>query len=74
MAIVVENVADLAGLTDAEIEAAADAASERDLDGQYVLPLLNTTQQPTMASLENRALRERMLRTSMSTRQPGRRI
>jgi peptidyl-dipeptidase Dcp len=66
LAIVVETVEELAGLTEAEIEAAADAARERGLDGQYVLPLLNTTQQPTMASLENRALRERMLRTSMS--------
>jgi peptidyl-dipeptidase Dcp len=66
MAIVVESAEELAGLTRAEIEAAADAASERDLEGQYVLPLLNTTQQPVMASLENRALRERILRTSMS--------
>lgn len=66
MAIVVDSAEELAGLTDAEIEAAADAASERGLEDQYVLPLLNTTQQPTMASLENRALRERMLRTSMS--------
>ena len=66
MAIVVDTAEELAGLTDAEIAAAADAAHERDLDGKFVLPLLNTTQQPTMASLENRALRERMLKTSMS--------
>ena len=66
MAIVVDTVEELAGLSDAEIEAAADAAAARDLEGKYVLPLLNTTQQPPMASLENRALRERMLRTSMS--------
>jgi peptidyl-dipeptidase Dcp len=66
LAIVVDTAEELAGLTQAEIEAAADAASERDLEGKYVLPLLNTTQQPVMASLENRALRERILRTSMS--------
>ena len=66
MAIVVDSVEELAGLTDAEIESAATAAAERGLEGQYVLALLNTTQQPTMASLENRELRERMLRTSMS--------
>jgi peptidyl-dipeptidase Dcp len=66
MAIVVDTAEELTGLTNAEIEAAADAARERDLDGKFVLPLLNTTQQPPMASLENRALRERILKTSMS--------
>jgi peptidyl-dipeptidase Dcp len=66
LAIVVDDVAELDGLTDAEIKAAADAAAERDLEGKFVLPLLNTTQQPPLASLKNRALRERILRTSMS--------
>ena len=66
VAIVVDSADELAGLTEAEITAAADAASERGLDGKYVIPLLNTTQQPAMAALQNRELRERILRTSMS--------
>ena len=70
-AIVVDTAEELAGLTDAEIEAAADAATERDLAGKYVLPLLNTTQQPPLASLQNRDLRERILRTSMSRGSSG---
>jgi len=63
---VVDTREELAGLTEAQIEGAADAAEERDLAGKYVIPMLNTTQQPTMASLENRKLRERMLTTSMT--------
>ncbi len=63
---VVDTREELAGLTEAQIEGAADAAEERDLAGKYVIPMRNTTQQPTMASLENRDLRERMLTTSMT--------
>jgi peptidyl-dipeptidase Dcp len=63
---VVDTREELAGLTEAQIEGAADAAEERDLAGKYVIPMLNTTQQPTMASLENRDLRERMLTTSLA--------
>lgn len=64
--IVVDTREELAGLTEAQIESAADAAEERDLTGKYVIPMLNTTQQPMMAALENRELRERMLTTSMT--------
>jgi peptidyl-dipeptidase Dcp len=66
VAIVVDSREELAGLSATEIAAAADAAAERDLAGSFVIPLLNTTQQPALASLENRALRERILRTSLS--------
>ncbi len=66
LAIVVDTREELAGLGDGEIQVASDAAASRGLEGKYVIPLLNTTQQPRMSSLENRALRERMLRTSMS--------
>lgn len=66
LAIVVDTREELAGLDDAQIDAAANAAESRGLVGKYVIPLLNTTQQPLMSALENRALRERMLRTSMS--------
>ena len=47
----------LQGLTDAEVAAAAEAAKERKVDG-YVLPLQNTTQQPVLVSLANRATRQ----------------
>jgi len=66
LAIVVDTREELAGLSAAEIEVATDAAAERDLDGKYVIPLLNTTQQPALTELENRALRQRILETSLS--------
>jgi peptidyl-dipeptidase Dcp len=63
-AVVVDSKAELDGLTDAEIAVAADAAKARKLDGKYVVVLRNTTQQPILASLKNRALRERILKAS----------
>jgi len=70
-AIIVEDVEELAGLSDTQIASAAEAAKARDLDGKYVLPLLNTSQQPTMSSLENRELRERILTVSQSRGSTG---
>ncbi|MFC1494488.1 M3 family metallopeptidase [Thermodesulfobacteriota bacterium] len=66
LAVVVDSREELAGLTEAQIEAAADEAESRDLPGKFVLPLLNTSGQPVMASLENRALRQRIHETSLS--------
>jgi peptidyl-dipeptidase Dcp len=57
-ALAVDDKAKLAGLSDAEIAAAADAAKERGLTGKWVLPLQNTTEQPALASLTDRATRE----------------
>jgi peptidyl-dipeptidase Dcp len=62
--LVVSNKNELAGLSDAEIAAAADAAKARKLDGKWVLPLQNTTQQPYQASLTDRSVRERLFRAS----------
>ena len=49
------------------------AAKERKLDGKWVLTLQNTTQQPALASLKNRALRERLFNASVAARQSRRR-
>ena len=65
-AVVVDSRAELAGLSEAEIQTAADAAAERGLDGKYVIPLLNTSGQPPLTSLENRALRQRILEASLA--------
>ena len=63
-AVVVDSKAELDGLSDAEIAVTADAAKARKLDGKYVIVLRNTTQQPILASLKNRVLRERILKAS----------
>ena len=63
-AVVVADRAELAGLSDGEIAAAAEAAKLRNMDGKWVLPLQNTTQQPAQAELQDRALRERLFQAS----------
>jgi peptidyl-dipeptidase Dcp len=61
----------LAGLTDAQIAAAAQAAEGRKVDG-YVIPLQNTTQQPDLAELTNRNTRAALFEKSWTrAEQPG---
>ena len=63
-AVVVDTKEELAGLPDADIAAAAEAAKSRGLEGKYVLTLQNTTQQPQLTFLQNRGLRERLFKAS----------
>jgi peptidyl-dipeptidase Dcp len=63
-AVVVSDKAELEGLSDAEVAVTEEAAKARKLDGKYVIVLRNTTQQPILASLKNRALRQRILAAS----------
>ncbi|HEY2033789.1 MAG TPA: M3 family metallopeptidase, partial [Rhizomicrobium sp.] len=70
-ALVVDNKADLAGLSDAEIAAAAKAAADRKMPGKFVLPLQNTTQQPALAQLTNRATREKLFNASWTRTEKG---
>ena len=65
-AVVVDTKAELAGLTDEQIGAAAAAAKAKGLDGKYVIALLNTTGQPPETQLHNRALRERLHKASIA--------
>jgi peptidyl-dipeptidase Dcp len=70
-AVVVDSRDELAGLPDAEIQAAADEAASRGLDGKFVIALKNTTQQPPLTSLENRAIRQRIQEASMARNSRG---
>ena len=65
-AVVVDSAEELAGLSEGEIAAAAEAAKARDLEGKYVIALLNTSGQPALSSLEDRGLRERIANTSFT--------
>jgi peptidyl-dipeptidase Dcp len=60
----------LAGLTDAELTAAADAAKGRKVEG-YVIPLQNTTQQPDLQSLTNRDTRKALFDASWTRAERG---
>ncbi|MXO85570.1 dipeptidyl carboxypeptidase II [Altererythrobacter aurantiacus] len=63
-ALIVDDAAALAGLSDDEIAAAAKLAEERGQPGKYAIALQNTTQQPLLPNLENRETRERLFKLS----------
>ncbi|HEX2674439.1 MAG TPA: M3 family metallopeptidase [Polyangiaceae bacterium] len=65
-AVVVDSAAELDGLSAEQIGAAAAAAEARNLSGKWLITLMNTTQQPPLAQLKNRALRERIYRASIA--------
>jgi peptidyl-dipeptidase Dcp len=65
-AVVVDTLAELDGLSQAEKDAAAAAAKAKGMDGKWLIPLVNTTRQPKEAELTNRALRERLYRASIA--------
>jgi peptidyl-dipeptidase Dcp len=62
--VVVSDKTELAGLSEGDLASAAGRAKERGLDGKWVIDLQNTTQQPVLSSLTNRALRQRILEAS----------
>jgi peptidyl-dipeptidase Dcp len=65
-AVTVDSREELAGLSDEQIAAAAEAAKSRGLEGKYVITLQNTTGQPPNTYLQNRALRQRIHEASVS--------
>ena len=70
-ALVISDSTELDGLSAGDLAAAREAAQSRKLDGKWVLVLRNTTQQPLLASLRNRAVRERLLTASMTRADRG---
>ncbi len=68
-AVAVSSLADLEGLSEPQIAAAASAAAQRNLKDQWLITLQNTTTQPALAQLKDRALRERLYKASV-TRAP----
>ncbi|MEO2034722.1 MAG: M3 family metallopeptidase [Planctomycetaceae bacterium] len=62
--VIVGSIAELDGMSDAEIAAAAETATERGHDGKYILEITNTTRVPILSSLNNRDLRQRVWEAS----------
>lgn len=56
--LIVDTREELAGLSEADIKSAAELAAEKGAPGKYAIALQNTTQQPLVPALENRATRE----------------
>lgn len=64
-AVFVTDRAQLKGLSEADIASAAKLAAEKGKPGQWAIALQNTTQQPLLPNIENRALRERLFNASL---------
>jgi len=60
LAVLVDDVAELDGLTAGEISAAAEAAKEHGHEGSWLITLVLPTGHPHLASLTNRDLRRRL--------------
>ena len=69
--LVVDRADALAGLSDDDIAAAAVAAAERGLSDRWLIPLVNTTQQPALAGLKLRDTREQLFKSAWQRNQNG---
>lgn len=70
-ALIVDDKAKLAGLSDGDIAAAAQAAKDRKLEGKWVLTLQNTTQQAKLQDMSDRATREALYKTAWDRTEKG---
>jgi len=70
-ALVVAGRDELAGLPDADIQAAGEAAKNANHEGKYLVALSNTTQQPALQSLTNRATRQKLFEASWTRAEKG---
>jgi peptidyl-dipeptidase Dcp len=71
IAVVVDDKAQLAGLSAAQITAASTAATAAGHDGKYLISITNTTRQPILSQLDNRELRQQVWEASAFRGQSG---
>lgn len=62
---------ELAGLSQGELDAAAQDAKENKLSGKWMFPLQNTTQQPLLQSLSDRETRHKLFEASWNRAEQG---
>ena len=65
LAVLVETVEELDGLSENEIAAAAAAAKDRGHDGKWLIGMVNFTGNPVLDSLTNRDLRKKIMQASL---------
>lgn len=65
LATIVDDLAELDGLSEGEIAACAAAAKDRGLDGKYLITMVNFSGNPLLTSLKNRELRQRIMEASL---------
>ena len=66
-----DNKSDLDGLSADEIAAAAADAEKAGQKGKYLIALQNTTQQPALQNMKNRAAREKLFKASWYRAEKG---
>ncbi|KXJ61699.1 MAG: dipeptidyl carboxypeptidase, partial [Alteromonas sp. Nap_26] len=71
ISVVVTDRSELEGLSERQINAMAEAAKSNGHEGSYLISITNTTRQPILSSLENRALRQRVWEASANRAQSG---
>ncbi|MEN9620596.1 MAG: peptidyl-dipeptidase Dcp [Actinomycetota bacterium] len=64
LALVIDDAAELDGLSPGEISAAAQAAADRGLEGKYLITLVLPTGHPWLETLTNREVRARIMAAS----------
>ncbi|EKS7198277.1 TPA: peptidyl-dipeptidase Dcp [Enterobacter ludwigii] len=69
--LVVDYAHQLDGLNPDEIATAAHAAAEKGLNDRWLIPLLNTTQQPALSALRDRQTRENLFNAGWTRTQKG---
>lgn len=69
--LLVEDIHQLEGLTPEEVAVAREAASAKGLSVGWLIPLLNTTQQPALSALRDRQTREKLFKASWYRAEKG---
>lgn len=70
-AVLISDVEELDGLSEDQIAATKADAKAAGHDGKYLLALQNTTQQPLLQNLKNRATREKLFKASWTRAENG---
>ena len=65
LAVIVDSVDELDGLSENEVAACAAAAKSRGLEGKYLIGAVNFSGNPLLASLTNRELRKKIMLNSL---------
>lgn len=71
LAIVIDDVSELDGLSETQIATAASAAEARGHKGKWVIPMVNFTGHPLLGVLKNRNLRKRIMDNSLAKASRG---
>src|SRR5260370_8882763 len=69
--LVVDRKEELAGLSDSQMATVTNAAKAEHKDGKFVIQMQNTTGQPLLGPLQNRQLRDRIMRPSLGRNGKG---